>query len=150
MDCPPSATPPLRSRPYNGGPQISQVTLTVPTTQVVPVGDLYSGKLAFPARFLMLSSVNQAAIGIECYVHFARIGNIYAAAPLVPTGNEAWFPFQIVPPRNYQNQAQGTWLKFAPGAEITEFYIDAGASNGINPLIYTFLYSPDIDFFNVV
>jgi hypothetical protein len=141
-------TPTIRSRPYAGGPQIGIVQILVPgTTGPVAQGDLYSGKLQFPARFLMFTYFGSAgSVGppnvppstFNVLVHFARLGLQYTTNDVdnVPGAG-------VIPWINMGWAGSGSWIKFEPGSEIQEFYIDADGATA-NSYV-TFIYSNGID-----
>lgn len=118
-------------------------------------GDLYSGKLVVPARFLMLASVGPFEANAEdsLAVHFRVLGKTYTSPALTSNvqGTEPWFPFSV----NYIGTVSfrgGSYLLFRTGAEIQEFWLDVGGEGAAAPVngvygSYTFIYSNDVDAF---
>jgi len=137
---------PLRSRPYSGGPQIGSVTFT--RTSNACVADAYSGKLQFPARWIMLASSGpvQANNGDSLCMHFKPLGKTYPGAILTAnvSGGEPWVPFIV-------NYTAGTsvrvcsFIKFTEQALCQEFWLDIGSESGTMTGVYTFIYSNDIE-----
>lgn len=143
-----SCAPPLRSRPYAGGPQIGQVT--VQRTQATAIGDVYSGKLQFPATFLMLASEgpNEAADEDSVFVHFKPLGKTYTITTITPVGTEPWFSFRnsVVGTVAIRD---GTFIKTTENGAFQEFWVDIGAESTVTPVSLTFIYSKDIENFYI-
>lgn len=135
--------PPLRSRPNAGGPQIGEVLVT-------GVGggsanaDIYSGRLQFPARFLMLTGVSSvgnafnlpflSTRAFNALVHFRKMNNQYGASGTVNLVTNKTMPwFQL------GGTFIGAWLMVEPGSEFQDFYVDCDGSGAAPQL--NFIYS---------
>lgn len=142
--------PPNQSRQVNFGPQLGIVTFEVPAAQVLPTADLDSGTLQFPARFLMLASVNAqlAHATPPLLIHFQPLGHTYDAGGVFgvngANGREPWFLVTGLP--GTQDANLGWSLRVGPGKEFTRFYLDGLIANGALPAVISFIYSNDIDF----
>ncbi len=149
--CPPNPYVPnaRHSRAYSGGPQIGSVTLKNPNTAAIAAADIYSGVLQFPAKMLILASEGpgQPATLDSILLHFKPLGRQYATSTVITggsAGNEQWIPIRLsyVPTTDTRF---GWYMKFEPGSEIREFWIDYGAESGQIGDQVTFLYSNSID-----
>lgn len=147
-----------KSRPYSGGPQLGVVTFNNPNGAFA-AGDMYSGQLQFPARFLMLvgyGNLAQARInfgtqnGPAVYVHF-KVLNLQPgnSVPLQYFGNEPWI-LMGTPGGSTNQPVTQSFLKFKEGSEITEFWVDADNPGAYAQAFYTFIYTNDIDNFYTV
>lgn len=150
--CPPGAPQTLRAREYAGGPQIGELFMKIPgNAATTAVGDVYSGKLQFPATFLMMAAVGtQGSAGdpgilptspYDIMVHFRPFGLQYTVGgqPLNVTFNTSmpWF--------NLGGKIVGRWLKVSDRTPFQEFWVDSGGAAAQTNI--TWIYSKDIDYF---
>jgi hypothetical protein len=144
VNCPPETT--LKSSRYQGGPQVQQITFKNPNPSAYPIGDLWSGPLAFPATAIMLASTgpNEGSLQDSLYFHFSKIGRIYVPGSeiIVPVGNEPWIPIRETGYVTSVIDRNGWYIKFAEGREVYQqgFYIDFGAESTQTGDIVTFIY----------
>lgn len=142
-----ACVPPVRSRPYAGGPQIGEIVATGRGGGLAE-SDIHV-QLQFPARFLMLtgvSSVGNAYNGTQLPtanmfigVHFRPLGIQYTTAA---AGNLV--TNQTLPFFQLGGKFVGSWLKFAEGQEFKEFWVDCDGAAAAAQL--NFIYSNGVEF----
>jgi hypothetical protein len=118
-------------------------------SNTLAAADLWSGLLAYPAALIWLSSSGpgEPSLDNSLYFHFTKIGNIYTTAGglIIPNGNECWLPIKETGYATSAVDRNGWYIKFRPGHECTDFYIDFGNESQQAGNQVTFGYSNDID-----
>lgn len=131
------------------GPAIYSVTLTNPNGAGggahKAFGDIPSGKLKIPARWLMLASegFGQGALSNSIYLHFVPFGFKYSGNLITPVGTEPWIPIRMA--YAVSTQAREGWqMTFPEEAPLTEFWIDYGSESTQIGDFVTFIYSDSV------